>query len=81
MRTIAARLSTGGALAKLTRVAAAAACVATSVFFASPKPAEACFFVFTQIDDCNWVSDQVCSYNYNGTGGYYVARSSIVSNC
>ncbi|HTD35035.1 MAG TPA: hypothetical protein VK665_15325 [Candidatus Elarobacter sp.] len=68
-------------LAKLPRIAAAAACVATSVFFAAPKPAEACFFSMIQIDDCNWVSDYVCSYHNDGTGGYYLARSSIVTIC
>ena len=69
------------AVGKVARVIAATACIASSLFAVSPKPAEACFFLFTQIDDCNWVSDQVCSYHNDGTGGYYVARAAIISNC
>ena len=69
------------AIAKACRMLVAAACVATSVFAASPKPAEACFMIYTQIDDCNWVGDYLCSYHSDGSGGLYVARSGIVFSC
>ena len=63
------------------RTVGACGLLALSIFTASPKPAEACFMTNAWLDDCTMVFNQICSYNGDGTGGYYVAHAGIVHAC
>ena len=69
------------AISRAARTAGACALVAISVFTASMKPADACFMTNAWLDDCTMVYNQVCSYNSNGTGGYYVAHFGVINIC
>jgi len=68
-------------LSRAARIAGACAVLAFSVFTASSKPAEACFMTNAWIDDCTVIYNQICSYNNDGTGGYYVAHAGVISVC
>jgi len=68
-------------ISRVLRVAGACAIVALSIFTASSKPAEACFMRNIQVDACTLVYNQVCSYNSDGTGGYYIAHAGVISVC
>jgi len=68
-------------ISRTLRIASACAVLALSVFTASSKPAEACFMRNITVDPCTVVYNQICSYNSDGTGGYYVAHSGIISVC
>jgi len=63
------------------RVAAACALISFAVFAAAPKPASACKLLRAQIDACTILYNYVCSRNADGTGGYYVVDSGLITYC